>query len=511
MVKPTLSQLDLFSSTSLGWGFAIDTAAAPAFDEAAAADAADTFEAAIPEAASAPRVAAHSFRLAGDRPLASGWKSRAVDTIAAIRLMQRIDSEDRHATPDEQAKLALFTGFGASDLANNFFRRAGEGFRPGWEDLGNELERLVSDQEMAALARATQYAHFTPEFMVRAIWRALDRMGFAGGRVLEPGCGSGLFLALMPETIAKAATITAVEMDPTTARIATLLYPEAWVRNEDFTKAKLGETFDLAIGNPPFSDRTVRADDPAGKLGLSLHEYFIARSIERLKPGGLAAFVCSRYLMDRVDPKAREHIAGMADLVGAIRMPEGAMMAASGTDVVVDLLFFQKRQPGATSGGPVWHNLQEVVPDDGSDGGEGVMRVNHYFAEHGPMVLGHHAWTSSAYGPAYTCEPVAGMTQAVLDGLLDRAIAALPPGICEATDRASDDRRDPEARRIEVGTAAEGATVKEGSYVLLDDRLMQVIDGAAVPVAVKSGKGTEGTRADRARPGLPPGARARPV
>ena len=125
-------------------------------------------------------------------------------------------------------------------------------------------------------------AHYTPEFMVRVLWRAVQAMGFTGGTVLEPGCGTGLFLALMPEAISAKAAITAIEMDPSTARITKLLYPEAWVRQEDFTKAKLSETFDLAIGNPPFSDRTVRSDDAAGKLGLSLHEYFMARSIERL-------------------------------------------------------------------------------------------------------------------------------------------------------------------------------------------------------------------------------------
>ncbi len=117
-----------------------------------------------------------------------------------------------------------------------------------------------------------------------------------------------------------------------------------WIRAEDFTKARLAETFDLAVGNPPFSDRTVRADDAAGRLGLSLHDYFIARSIERLKPGGLAAFVTSRHTMDKVDPKAREHIASMADLVGAARMPQGAMLAVAGTEVVVDVLFFQRRR-----------------------------------------------------------------------------------------------------------------------------------------------------------------------
>jgi hypothetical protein len=175
-------------------------------------------------------------------------------------------------------------------LANSFFRRAGEGFRPGWEDLGNALEQLVSREDMAALARATQYAHYTPEFMIAAIWQAVQAMGFAGGTMLEPGCGIGLFLAMMPDEIAAKTAVTATEMDSATARIAKLLYPEAWVRQEDFTKARLTETLDLAIGNPPFSDRTVRSADPSGKLGLSLHEYFMARSIERLKPGGLAAF-----------------------------------------------------------------------------------------------------------------------------------------------------------------------------------------------------------------------------
>lgn len=129
------------------------------------------------------------------------------------------------------------------------------------------------------------------------------------------------------------------------------------MRQEDFTKAKLPETFELAIGNPPFSDRTVRSDDPSGKLGLSLHEYFMARLIERLKPGGLAAFVCSRYAMDRIDPKSRAHIASKADLVGAVRMPQAAMMAASGTEVVVDLLFFQRRAPGQEPGGAAWDEL----------------------------------------------------------------------------------------------------------------------------------------------------------
>jgi hypothetical protein len=224
-----------------------------------------------------PSLPAQDYRLAGERCLAKGWKARAENNLAAIRLMTTIEAEARHARPDEQELLAKFTAFGAVDLADKLFRRAGEGFAPAWEDVGRELEQLVSREDLASLSRATQYAHFTPEFMIRAIWRALRRMGFDGGRVLEPGCGTGLFFALSPEALVGKLALTGIEMDPTTARIAKLLYPNARILHEDFTKARLPELYDLAIGNPPFSDRTVRADDPAGELRLSLHDYVIAR------------------------------------------------------------------------------------------------------------------------------------------------------------------------------------------------------------------------------------------
>jgi hypothetical protein len=142
-----------------------------------------------------PSLPEQDYRLAGDRRLAEGWKARAEDNIAAIRLMTTIESEARFARPDEQEQLARFTAFGASDLADRMFRRAGDAFAPAWEDLGVELEGLVSHDDLANLKRATQYAHYTPEFMIRAIWRALRRLGFDGGRVLEPGCGTGLFFA----------------------------------------------------------------------------------------------------------------------------------------------------------------------------------------------------------------------------------------------------------------------------------------------------------------------------
>jgi adenine-specific DNA methylase len=440
-----------------------------------------------------PTVPVHDYRLVGDRPLAQGWRARTQENLAAIRLMTAIEAEGRHARPDEQEQLAKFTAFGATGLADKLFRRVGEGFAPAWEDLGLELEELVSREDLTNLKRATQYAHFTPEFMIRAIWRALRQVGFDGGRVLEPGCGTGLFFALAPEALAGKLALTGVEMDAVTARIAKLLYPNARIRHEDFTKARLPEVFDLAIGNPPFSDRTVRADDPAGKLRLSLRDYFIARSIERLRPGGLAAFITSRWILDKVDRTARAHIASMADLIGAVRLPQGAMNSAAGTDVVVDILFLQKREVGVAPGGPTWDGLAEAVPATGDDA---ALAINRYFVEHPEMVLGDHARTSSAYGPIYTCRPVLTTAGALAD-LLTHALDRLPRDLFKPVAPAT--AKSPVPATLSVGTAAEGATIKEGSYLVHDGALVQIIGGKPQPVATRHGKGTDGIPAKHAR------------
>jgi hypothetical protein len=330
-----------------------------------------------------PVVASEDYRLAGDRRLAGSWKARAEDNLAAIRLATLIEAEGRYARADEQELLAKFTGFSATNFADALFRRSGEGFNPAWEDLGLKLEQLVSREDLASLSRATQCAHYTPEFMVRAIWRALRQIGFDGGGVLEPGCG-GLFFALAPEQLAGKLALTGVEMDATTARVAKLLYPSALIRHEDFTKVRLPELYDLVIGNSPFSDRTVRANDQAGQLRLSVHDY---RSVERLRPGGLAVFVTSRWTMDKVDPKARQHIATIADLIGAVRMPQGAMHDRAGTEVVVDILFLQRRDAGPATVGAVWGNLAEAVP---AEDGEPALTINHYFLDHSEMMV----WTA---------------------------------------------------------------------------------------------------------------------
>ena len=166
---------------------------------------------------------------------------------------------------------------------------------------------------------------------------------------------------------------------------------------------RLASCFDLAIGNPRFSDRTVRGDDPAGRLGLALHDWFIARSVELLRPGGLAAFVTSRWTMDKSDATARRHLAGMADLLTAVSLPEGSLRVTAGTDVVVDLLFLRRRRPGEAASGPSWQNLAEAVP---AEGGKAALAINAYFLNHPAMVLAGTPAGSGPFGPAYTCAPI---------------------------------------------------------------------------------------------------------
>lgn len=249
-------------------------------------------------------------------------------------------------------------------------------------------------------------------------------------------------------------TVSGVEIDPITARIAALLYPKAWIRCEDFTRARIPETFDLAIGNAPFSDRIVRAEDPAGRLGLRLHDYIIARAVERLKPGGLAAFVTGHGTLDKADRTARAHVAGMADLLGAIRLPAGSFAATAGTDVVADILFPQRRTRDAAPSGVAWTELEEVKP---AEEGEAPMLANACFAAHPEMVLGRHAWTSSQFGLAYSCEPDGRS----LEDVLAAAFSRLPQGVHTPPQDASASVR-PARPTVQVGTAAEGATIKEG-------------------------------------------------
>lgn len=489
--------LDLFGNTALSSGlglgvtaFAGTAASGPDDDDdpdpstpAPAAPAAG----AAPSTQRAARERGVNFHLAGDRALAKGWKDRAHDNIASIRLAAAIEAAERPATLQEQAQLIRFTGFGASDLANFVFRRPGEAeFRKGWEAIGEDLEDAVGDLDRASLARCTQYAHFTPEFVVRAVWTGLQQLGWRGGRILEPGVGTGLFPALMPESFRDVSHVTGIELDPVTARIVRLLQPRARIIAGDFARTELPANFDLAIGNPPFSDRTVRADRVYRSMGLRLHDYFIARAIDLLKPGALAAFVTSAGTMDKADGSAREHIAKSADLVGAIRLPEGSFRASAGTDVVVDLLFFRKRKIGDAEGDPSWLDLDEVRP---ATEDEGAIRVNRWFAMYPTFVLGTHALASEPFGETYTCLPREGED---LGAVLPAAIKRLPEAVYDGEpgiiDLDLEDGADQAARDLPGDRH-----VREGSYVFDKARgLMQVLDGSPVAVKVRKGRSADG-------------------
>ncbi|WP_196767390.1 DEAD/DEAH box helicase family protein, partial [Acetobacter pasteurianus] len=438
------------------------------------------------------RIPQRDFRLNGVRGLAQGWKARAEANIAAIALLATLEREDRNATAAEQDVLARFTGFGAGELANSLFPPTGREVRKGWESLAAELEHLTSETERAGLQRATQYAHYTPELIVHSMWDMALRMGFRGGSVLEPGCGTGLFIAALPEKLDGKIAFTGIENDPITARIARKLYPNQWIRSEDFTRAQLPQGYDLAIGNPPFSNRTVHGREGLERQGLSLHDFFIARSLEVLRPGGIALFVTSRYTLDKTDPTARRIIGESADLLGAVRLPEGAMRDAAGTDVVVDVLAFRKREPGEVSSSAHWIETAEV-PE--SDHGNGPLLVNRYFLDHPDQVLGTHVWTTTQFGPGYTCAPHA---QRELDLLLPQALNRIAPNTHFLPPREARIVR-PAGEGVTIGTAASGADLKEGSYFVDRSVLHQIIEGQAQIVPIRKAGQTEGIFAKHAR------------
>ena len=454
----------------------------------------------------APRLAAYkqdqsaNFYLddGDDRALATTWKERARLNVAAILTANEIERHNLPVTRDHQRRLIRFTGFGASELANGMFRRPGAvEFRDGWEDLGTSLETAVCERDYSSLSRCTQYAHFTPEYIIRAIWVGLQRLGWRGGRVLEPGVGTGLFPAVMPEALRAASFFTGIELDPVTARIARLLQPNARIIEGDFARTDLAPIYDLAVGNPPFSDRTVRSDRQYRSLGLRLHDYFIARSIDLLKPGALAAFVTSSGTMDKADDTARARMAKSADLIAAIRLPEGSFRRDAGTDVVVDILFFRKRKIGEAAeltSDLAWLELEEVRPTTAE---EGAIRVNRWFARHPDFVLGDHALTSGPFGETYTC--VASKDQD-LQAALNAAITLLPEGRYDGEPTPIDIDLETELGAI-VDLTPDDASNREGSF-FLDSRygLMQMIDGAPLAITVRKGRSGDG-RPGKRHPG----------
>ena len=324
-----------------------------------------------------------AFRPRGTDDLApSGAAAKAKANLAALAVLRDLQSERRHATGDEQAVLARWSGWGS--LPGVFDPDNAQ-----WAEIRAELRATLDEREWRAARRTTLNAHYTPLPFAQAVWATARRMGFAGGRVLEPGCGTGVFLGAAPEDLD--VELVGVELDPVTAGIAQALYPRAAIRREGFQDTRYPEGwFDAVLGNVPFA-KVALTDPVHNRGGHSIHNHFLIKSLHLTRPGGVVACFTSRFTLDAQSPAARRELASLADLVGAVRLPEGAFRAVAGTDVVIDLVVLRRREPELPPGGLDFERSVEVATPDGA------VTVNQVFAERPEWVLGDLSCAGGQY------------------------------------------------------------------------------------------------------------------
>ena len=326
----------------------------------------------------APELAGN-FRITDEELGAGGPKQKFARNIEAIRTLFKLEEEHRCATAEEQQVLSQYVGWGG--LADAF-----DPDKSSWAKEYAELKGLLSEEEYKAARGSVLNAHYTSPTVIRAIYDAVERMGFRTGNILEPSMGVGNFFGMLPESMADS-RLYGVELDSITGRIAQKLYPEANIKVAGFETTDRRDFYDLAVGNVPFGNYKVN-DKAYNKLNFSIHNYFFAKAIDQVRPGGIVAFVTSRYTLDSKDSAARKHIAERADLLGAIRLPNNAFRANAGTDVVSDIIFLQKRDR------PMDHEPAWVQLGKTADG----IAINSYFADHPEMILGKLITENTQYG-----------------------------------------------------------------------------------------------------------------
>ena len=337
---------------------------------------------------------AGNFRITDEELGAGGPKQKYARNIEAIRTLFKLEEEHRGATAEEQQVLSQYVGWGG--LADAF-----DPGKDNWAKEYAELKGLLSEDEYAAARSSTLNAHYTSPTVIRSIYDAVERMGFHSGNILEPSMGVGNFFGMLPNTM-QDSRLYGVELDSITGRIAKKLYPQADITVAGFETTDRRDFYDLAVGNVPFGQYKVN-DKAYNKLGFSIHNYFFAKAIDQVRPGGIVAFVTSRYTMDSKDSTARKHMAERADLLGAIRLPNNAFRANAGTDVVSDIIFLQKRDR------PIDHEPDWVQLGKTEDG----FAINQYFADHPEMVLGVLSTESTQYGrEELTVAPLEGISLA---------------------------------------------------------------------------------------------------
>ncbi len=385
---------------------------------------------------------AGNFRITDDHLGEGGAKQKYARNIEAIRTLFKLEQEHRGATAEEQQVLSQYVGWGG--LSDAF-----DPSKDNWAKEYAELKNLLSEDEYTAARSSTLNAHYTSPVVIRSIYEAVEKMGFKSGNILEPSMGVGNFFGMLPDTMADS-RLYGVELDSITGRIAKKLYPQADITVAGFETTDRQDFYDLAIGNVPFGQYKVN-DKAYNKLGFNIHNYFFAKAIDQVRPGGVIAFVTSRYTMDSKDSTARKHMAECADLLGAIRLPNNAFKANAGTEVVSDIIFLQKRDR------PIDHEPDWVQLGKTEDG----FAINQYFVDHPEMVLGELTTESTPYGHDLTVAPIEG---AVLADQLAEAVQHIEGQYVEV-EVETPDVADAE---VERKTLPADPDVKNFSYAVVD-------------------------------------------
>ena len=417
-----------------------------------------------------------NIRLTEDDYLLEGrpLRQKAEDNLAALELLSRVEASGRPATAEEQAILARYTGWGG---LKGMFPNIGGSYGRGFEDLGKQLKGMLSDADYATAERSVQFAHYTSAEVIQFMWAAVQKMGFPGGTIIEPGMGIGHFAGFMPDAVAANpyTSYFGIERDHVTARIAKQLYPTYSVVQGDYTRRKVPrDQFALAIGNPPFSANTILADPEYASHKFLLHDYFFAKTLDAIQPGGILAFVTSAGTMNKIDQGARRYMADRADLIAAVRLPggdKGAFSQSSNTQVTTDVIFLRKRRPGEQPGNQDWVETETVNFIAAND--EPIpLSINKYFRKNPDRVLGKEGPHDKLIPNRYGVIPRPGDD---LPTMLADILASLPTRQWNAQQELEF-----RERVAEIETAENR---KEGSFFVADGGdLMQVNRGQGVEV-----------------------------
>ena len=400
-----------------------------------------------------PMADRHTFDLASHEVEEVNKKERFHRNYAAITVLKRCQEENRFATTDEQIILSKYVGWGG--IPEAFDTNAGS-----WQTEYAMLQNILTPEEYASARESTLTAFYTPPAVVNGIYKALGQMGFREGNILEPSCGIGNFIGMLPEEM-RESKIYGVEIDPISACIAQQLYQKASIAAQPFEEASLPDSFfDCVIGNVPFGDFKV-ADKRYDKYNFLIHDYFFAKSLDKLRPGGIMALVTSKGTMDKENSSVRKYIAQRADLIGAIRLPNNTFKGNAGTEVVSDILILQKRDR-IIDIEPEWVQL-----DTTEDG----IKMNRYFVQHPEMILGEMKMVSGRFGPEATCVPY---ENADLSEQLDEAIANIHG---ELTAYEVEDELAEEDTSIPADP-----TVRNFSYTIVDDKIYYRENSRMTPV-----------------------------